>query len=56
MLLEKFLQETSKMRISHLFFDSKQLGVLGILQKEHSQFTVYPLTDQTHIIPSSEVR
>lgn len=55
MLLEKFLQETSKMRISHLFFDSKQLGVLGVLQKEHSQFTTYPLTDQTHIIPSSDV-
>lgn len=55
MLLEKFLQETGKMRISHLFFDTKQLGILEPLQKEHPQFTVYPLTEQTHVIPSSEV-
>lgn len=55
MLLEKFLQETGKMRISHLFFDTKQLGILEPLQKDHPQFTVYPLTEQTHVIPSSEV-
>lgn len=55
MLLEKFLQETSKMKVSHLFFDAKQLAILEPLQKEHPQFIAYPLTEQTNIIPSSEV-
>lgn len=55
MLLEKFFQETGKMRVSHLFFDTKRLGVLESLQKNHPQFTECHLTDQTHIIPSSEV-
>lgn len=55
MTLEKFLQETRHMRITHCFFETKELSIFNSLQREHSHFKIHNLATETNAYPPSDI-
>lgn len=55
MVLEQFLLETRYLTIAHLYFSEKKLTLFDSIKEEHSHFSTYDLTQNTHSIPATDI-
>jgi len=55
MILEKFIQETRHLRITHCFFETKKLSIFNLLQAKHAHFKLHNLSNETQGYPPSDI-
>ena len=55
MILEKFIQETRHLSITHCFFETKKLTIFNTLQTKHSRFKLHNLSNETPSYPPCDI-